>query len=146
MSNIRPAGPEDLCRIAEIEIFNYRLNFYPLSPSNWFYFQELQVTRRMEHYRSHLNQLWVYDDGIIKGFFHVRGDELLKLFVEPVFQSSGIGAKLFSHAVENQGARYLWALEKNERGIAFYQRQGFTLTGERKEEPGTPLFLVRLQK
>lgn len=29
MSNIRPAVPADLARIAEIEVFNYRMNFYP---------------------------------------------------------------------------------------------------------------------
>ena len=145
MSHIRPAGPEDLGRIAEIEIFNYRLNFYPLFKSDWFYFQELQVTRRMEHYREHLGELYVYDDGIIKGFFHLRGEELVKLFVEPAFQSSGIGAQLFAHAV-NLNARYLWALEKNLRGIRFYQKQGFTLSGEKKEEPGTPLYLVQLVK
>ena len=145
MSHIRPARPEDLGRISEIEVFNYRLNFYPLSRSDWFYFQELQVTRRMEHYREHLGELYVYDDGIIKGFFHLRGAELTKLFVEPALQSGGIGAQLFAQAVE-QGARYLWALEKNVRAIAFYERQGFALTGEKKEEPGTPLFLVKLAK
>ena len=84
MSHIRPAGPDDLGRIAEIETFNYRLNFYPLFKSDWFYFQELQVTRRMEHYREHLGELYVYDDGIIKGFFHLRGEELVASGTEGV--------------------------------------------------------------
>ena len=30
MATIRPAEAKDLARIAEIEIFNYRLNFYPI--------------------------------------------------------------------------------------------------------------------
>ena len=30
MNNIRQATPEDIARVAEIEIFNYRLNFYPI--------------------------------------------------------------------------------------------------------------------
>lgn len=28
--NIRKASEKDLCRIAEIEVFNYRMNFYPI--------------------------------------------------------------------------------------------------------------------
>lgn len=30
MKNIRKAEADDLARIAEIELFNYRMNFYPI--------------------------------------------------------------------------------------------------------------------
>ena len=92
MSAIRPAKPEDLARIAEIEIFNYRLNFYPIFRYDPFYFEELQVPSRMEYYQPLLNTLWVYDDGVVKGFFQAEGQELKKLFVEPVLQGQAIGA------------------------------------------------------
>jgi len=36
MSPIRKATAADLARIAEIEIFNYRLNFYPIFRNDWF--------------------------------------------------------------------------------------------------------------
>ena len=39
---IRPAQEADLARIAEMEIFNYRLNFYPIFLEDAFYFAELQ--------------------------------------------------------------------------------------------------------
>ena len=43
MEHIRPARTEDLNRIAEIEIFNYRLYFYPIFRSDRYYFGEKTV-------------------------------------------------------------------------------------------------------
>ena len=40
---IRKACKADVSRIAEIEIFNYRLYFYSIFQSDEFYFDELQV-------------------------------------------------------------------------------------------------------
>ena len=146
MSNIRPARTEDLARIAEIEIFNYRLNFYPIFRYDPFYFAELQVPTRMEHYRPLLNTLWVYDDGVVKGFFQADGRELRKLFVEPVLQGQAIGAALLEHAIREKQVSTLWALEKNTRAIAFYLRHGFRVTPDRKPEEDTDEYLVRLER
>ena len=41
MKCIRQATAADLPRIAEIEIFNYRLNFYPIFRDDDYYFNEL---------------------------------------------------------------------------------------------------------
>ena len=112
MKYIRKAEECDLVRIAEIEIFNYRLNFYPIFLSDWFYFEELQVPKLMEKYAGELDSFRVYDDGAVKGFIRTEGSELQKLFVEPVLQGSGIGSKLLEHAVAECGVRQLWALEK----------------------------------
>jgi len=146
MSHIRPAAEADLCRITEIEIFNYRLNFYPIFRSDEYYFEELQVLPRMESLRRLLDELWVYDDGVVKGFMRVHGQELCKLFVEPVLQSQGIGAALLTHAVCTMNVRQLWALEKNTRAIAFYERHGFHLTDQRRLEEGTTEHLVLLER
>ena len=86
----------------------------------------------------------MYDDGAVKGFIRVHGDELCKLFVEPVLQSQGIGAALLAHAVDALGVRHLWALEKNPRAIAFYPRHGFRLTDQRRLEEDTEEYLVRM--
>ena len=142
--HIRPAGERDLARIAEIEIFNYRLNFYPIFLEDEFYFEELQVPHKMEEYRPDLQDFWVYDDGVVKGFVRVAGREIKKLFVEPVLQGRGIGAQLLCYAVEELDADCLWALEKNTRAIAFYRRHGFVPTGERKPEEDTEEYLIRL--
>jgi putative acetyltransferase len=49
------------------------------------------------------------------------------------------------YAVEQENARFLWALEKNEKAIAFYHRHGFRVTEERKFEEGTTEYLVRME-
>ena len=146
MDRIRKATAEDLARIAEIEIFNYRLNFYPIFREDGFYFRELQVPAVMESYRPVLAEFWVYDDGVVKGFFRAEGRQLKKLFVEPVLQGNAIGAQLLEYAIANNGVTFLWALEKNLRAIAFYRRHGFCVTGDRIPEEDTEDYLVRLER
>ena len=146
MDAIRPATARDLPRIAEIEIFNYRLNFYPIFQNDWFYFDELQVPKLAEAYQKKLATLWVFDDGVVKGFVQAEDHQLRKLFVEPVLQGQSIGAKLLEYALTRQEVRFLWALEKNTRAIAFYRRHGFRVTDARKPEEDTDEYLVRLER
>ena len=144
---IREAKLDDLARIAEIEVFNYRLNFYHIFQDDTFYFQEMQVLNVINGNKKRLGQLWVFDeDGIVKGFMWVDSQQIKKLFVEPVLQSRGIGSKLLEYAVEKLGATYLWALEKNTRAIAFYKRHGFQTTEEKMLEEDTTEYLVKLIK
>ena len=144
---IREAKLDDLARIAEIEVFNYRLNFYHIFQDDTFYFQEMQVLNVINENKKRLGQLWVYDDnGIVKGFMWVDSQQIKKLFVEPVLQSRGIGSKLLEYAFDKLGATYLWALEKNTRAIAFYKRHGFQTTEEKMLEEDTTEYLVKLIK
>ena len=144
---IREAKLDDLARIAEIEVFNYRLNFYHIFQDDTFYFQEMQVLNVINENKKRLGQLWVFDeDGVVKGFMWVDSRQIKKLFVEPVLQSCGIGSKLLEYAVNKLGATYLWALEKNTRAIAFYKRHGFQTTEEKMLEEGTTEYLVKLIK
>ena len=149
METIRPAKPADFSRLAEIEIFNYRLNFYPIFRSDAFYFDELQVPNVISQYESDplaLYEVFVCDDGVVKGFIRISGSEIKKLFVEPVLQGQGIGEALLWFAVEVMGCNWLWALEKNERAIRFYRRHGFVPTGEKEREEDTEEYLIRMEK
>ena len=144
--NIRQAVRSDACRIAEIEIFNYRLNFYPIFQNDEFYFSELQVASAMDELDPEsLQNTLVYDDGVVKGFVLAEHREIRKLFVEPALQGRSIGADLLEYAVTELGAGFLWALEKNDRAIAFYQKHGFALTGEKIPEEDTTEFLVKMK-
>ena len=148
MNNIRKAVPKDASRIAEIIITNYRMNFYPFFKNDEFYFDELNVIDMAENYKDgtdELNNTYVYDDGVVKGIIRIKGNEIEKLYVEPTFQSVGIGAQLLDFAVNEMGADFLWALEYNKRGIAFYRRHGFELTGEKMiEDEWVPLLKMTL--
>lgn len=149
MSKIRQARMEDVFRLAEIEVFNYRLNFYPIIKSDWFFFDELRVPTLMEQYSQEkdlVNNSYVYDDGVIKGFIRLEGKQVKKLFVEPALQGNAIGAELLEYAIQNHQVTYLWALEKNMKAIAFYQRYGFQVTDEKMLEEGTTEYLVRLER
>ena len=142
---IRKATKEDLPRIAEIQVFNYRLYFYPIFRSDEYYFQELQVPSLIRDYESQLDSLYVYDDGVVKGFIRIEGTYIAKLFVEPVLQNGSIGTRLLEYAVKDHHADHLWVLEKNEKAMRFYERNGFAATGEKKTEEGTDEFLVLLR-
>ena len=143
---IRKAKNKDLSRIAEIQVFNYRLYFYPIFKSDEYYFDELQVPSVMRDYESQLDSLYVYDDGVVKGFIKIEGTYIARLFVEPVLQNASIGSRLLEYAIKEHNADHLWALEKNAKAIRFYERHGFALTGEKKPEDGTSEYLVLLRK
>jgi putative acetyltransferase len=143
---VRKANMNDLSRIAEIQVFNYRLFFYPIFKSDDYYFSELSVPSLMREYESGLDSLYVYDDGVVKGFIKIEETYIARLFVEPVLQNASIGSRLLEYAIREHNADHLWALEKNAKAIRFYERHGFTVTGEKKPEDGTSEYLVLLRK
>ena len=74
MSPVRQARAEDAGRIAEILVFNYRLNFYPIFRDDDFYFRELAVSGTADSLLrspSFPGDTWVWDDGAVKGFVTV---------------------------------------------------------------------------
>ena len=146
MNYIRQAKYDDIERIAEILVFNYRLNFYPIFRDDGFYFEELTVTKQKATYEHKLDSIWVYDDGVVKGFIQIENAEVKKLFVEPVLQGNSIGAELLEYAISERNVNFLWALEKNTKAIAFYKRHGFDITNDKKYEEDTTEFLVRMER
>lgn len=146
---IRKAITDDLSRVAEIYVFNNRINFFPIFQDEKFSFGELQVVSLADHYFKKdeiLKNLYVYDNGLIKGFIQMNGTEICKLYVDTFFQNEGIGSELIEFALKELHADHLWALEKNVRAILFYQRHGFHLTGQRKLEEDTTEYLVQLER
>ncbi len=146
MNYIRQAKINDLVRIAEIFVFNYRLNFYLIFQEDTFYFEELTVFNMVESFAKELDSIWVYDDGVVKGFIQIEKREVKRLFVEPVLQWKAIGTELLEYGIAERDANHLWALEKNKKAIAFYKRHGFDTTNEKKYEEDTTEFLVRMEK
>ena len=93
-----------------------------------------------------LQDVLVYDDGIVRGFLEMDGGEIKHLYVESFFRGQGIGGALLEQAVQARGASWLWALEKNPDAIRFYERHGFALTGERVLEEDTEEYLLRMER
>lgn len=147
MKFIRPATSKDASRIAEIIVTNYRINFYPFFHNDSYYFGELNVVDMASEYSAGsqaLQNTFVFDDGVVKGIIRINGNEIKKLFVEPQFQNQGIGAALLNYAVHKLKTTWLWVLEYNTRGRAFYERNGFELTGEKIiEDEWVPLMKMK---
>ena len=132
---IRKAKEKDLSRIAEIFICNNRINYFPIFKDESYSFGELQVVSFIDNYLKKdevFKNLYIYDDGLIRGFIQMNGTEICKLYVDPWFQGRKIGHELITFAVEQFGADHLWALEKNARALAFYRHHGFAPTGKRE--------------
>lgn len=147
--NVRKAKTNDLSRIAEIYVFNDRMNYFPIFKDEGFSFGELQVVSLANNYFKKdeiIKNTYVFDDGIIKGFIQMREKEICKIYVDTFFQSEGIGKELIKYAINELLADNLWALEKNTRAIYFYERHGFYLTGEKKFEEDTTEYLVKMER
>ena len=143
---VRKATSADVSRIAEIRVFVNRTSFYPIFGDIGYSFGEMQVLPVAHEYAREeiLQNIFVYDDGTVKGFMQMDGSEVKTLYVDSFFQSCGVGSALLRYAVENLGADHLWALEKNTGALRFYARHGFLPTGERQLEEGTTEYLVAL--
>lgn len=73
------------------------------------------------------NDVWVAEvDGVAAAFMAIAGDFVDQLYVDPVYQRSGIGTSLLEHA-RALSPEHLWlyTLQINTNGRAFYERNGF---------------------
>ena len=79
---IRKAKEKDLSRIAEIFICNNRINYFPIFKDESYSFGELQVVSFIDNYLKKdevFKNLYIYDDGLIRGFIQMNGTEICKL-------------------------------------------------------------------
>lgn len=143
---IRKARADDISRISEIFVFVKRIKFRPIFQDDDYSFNELQVLKVAEKYSRPeiLGNMWVYDDGIVKGLIHIEDNEIVELYVDYFFWNQGIGGKLLEFAKSKIKSGFLWAIEKNTDAIRFYERHGICLTGEKKFEEGTTEYLVKM--
>lgn len=147
--DIRQAQEKDLSRIAEILVYNNRVNYFPIFKDEGYSFGKLQVMSVAGEYlrdKERLQNTFVFDDGIIRGFIQLSGREIQKLYVDTFFQNRGIGAALLSFAIRERQSDFLWALEKNTKALRFYERHGFYPAEERRLEEGTSEYLVKLKR
>ncbi|MGM9549794.1 MAG: GNAT family N-acetyltransferase [Faecousia sp.] len=149
LSLIRRAETRDISRMAEILVFTKRVNFRPIFHNDDYSFGELQVLTVAQTFFDDpglLKEIWVYDDGFVKGLIHVTGKEVKELYVDSFFEGQGIGGQLLDFAITRFGVQNLWVLEKNPGARAFYKCHGFRDSGIWKYEEGTTERLLRLER
>lgn len=149
MAEIRQAERADISRIAEILVSAKRAAYRAIIKDDKLIFGTLQVLPIAERYLKspdRLNGMWVYGTDFAKGFVAVEGEEITKLFVDPFFQGERIGEKLLTFAVQEQGGKFLWALEENRAALRFYQKHGFVLTGEKAKAEDFDAYALKLAR
>ncbi|HWX08581.1 MAG TPA: GNAT family N-acetyltransferase [Gaiellaceae bacterium] len=71
------------------------------------------------------NEVWVYDDGKIRGFATLGADELHDLYIDPPSIGRGIGTALLDHAKQRRPHGFtLWCFQANEPARGFYEKHG----------------------
>lgn len=145
---IRKATEKDLSRIAEILVFVKRIKFRPIFQDDDYSFGELQVIPVAKEYEKPeiLDNILVYDDGIVKGLVRVEKNEIVELYVDYFFQNQGVGSELIEYVKREYPVSFLWAIEKNTDAIRFYEAHGFHLTNNKKFEEGTTEYLVMMER
>jgi len=92
-------------------------------------------------------ETWVLvDHGDILGFVSLNGRKVEALFVDPAHMGRGAGGRLMRHARTLKGSPLtLDVNEQNPSALAFYRKQGFTITGRSPVDGmGLPFPLLHL--
>jgi GNAT superfamily N-acetyltransferase len=146
---IREAEPKDARPIAEIHVRAWQTAYRGQLTDD--YLEGLTVEDRLEHHRRGLEQpmpewrTWVAEDGGDTVGFAVTGPsqdadadpktgEVYAIYLEPERMGTGVGRRLFAHAVDDLRERgfrtaTLWVLETNERTRRFYEVAGWKPDG-----------------
>lgn len=81
--------------------------------------------------------------GEVIGFLSlIEGDHIGALFVAPEHQGQGVGSALMEQCKAGKELLTLAVYRKNQRAVAFYQRQGFALLQEHIDEATGQLELL----
>lgn len=157
---IRKAEVKDASRLAEILIFAKRTAYRQIFNNDNVSFNEMQVLDLALEFSDkefELDNLYVYDDGIVKGLIKwgkadnkgtENSVEIFELYIDTFFQGQGIGSILIKDCIEHakkQNIRklFLWVLEKNYTARKFYEKYGFKQEGASKFEDGTIEIILR---
>jgi putative acetyltransferase len=80
-------------------------------------------------------EVYVYEENnIIHGFVGVQEEYIEGIFVSGKMQSHGIGKALLDYIKDKKGRLQLNVYQKNVRATSFYQREGFTIQREQRDE------------
>ncbi len=139
---LRKATMQDIPRIAEIIVFGKRVAYRSIFNNDVVSFNELQVINLVEEYRNNstlVDNMLVYDDGIIKGVinrvFENDTVEICEFYVEPFFKGKGIGKELIKQVISEartskRNRIFLWVIEDNLSARRFYENNGFIANGK----------------
>jgi ribosomal protein S18 acetylase RimI-like enzyme len=158
----RRATPTDATTIAGIHVRGWQWAYRGLLPDA--VLEGLSIETRASEWAGWLQddaaRTWIAEqDGRAVGFVCCgpakdgTAGEIFTIYREKDAVGGGIGHALLAHALSDLASRgfleaVLWVLEGNAHARRFYEREGWTADGARKEEPraGEVCFDVRYRK
>ncbi|QYJ03794.1 GNAT family N-acetyltransferase [Nocardioides panacisoli] len=155
---LRPVVPADAAAMATLHVDAWEEAYADLMPAAVLAERRRNLAQRVDRWRTIIDSspattTVAEHDGELVGFSSVgpgRSDdldvaeELWALYVRASWWGDGLGHRMLRDGLGDRPA-YLWVLRGNQRGIGFYQRQGFVLDGAAHDDPpfGTELRMVR---
>ncbi len=149
---LRHAEEKDISRIAEILIFTKRDTYRSIFNNDDVSFNQMQVLKEIKRLNNpdSLNNLYVYDDGIVKAIITLENKgkwfNIKEFFVDPFFQHNGIGTKILNEVFLRNDKFLLYVLDKNKRAIDFYKKMGFKYSGEKEEFENSGFYMLKFTK
>jgi ribosomal protein S18 acetylase RimI-like enzyme len=125
---IRPARATDAAAVAAL-YWDVRQASVPAIPPP--VHSRESITEWMREVVLPERHTWVaVHEGTIVGMLVIEDPDWIdQLYVDPAFQSHGIGSRLLMLALEQlHGRARLWCFQSNEAARRFYERHGFTAT------------------
>ena len=99
----------------------------------------LPQSQTLIHEDEHTNE--------VTGFISLINNYIAALFVPPDRQGQGIGQTLMAHVKQQHPELELNVYAENTQALAFYKRQGFTVTREQTDEQtGRQEFTMKYQR
>jgi ribosomal protein S18 acetylase RimI-like enzyme len=154
---VRRARPGDAAAIAEVHARTWRVAYEHVFGADLLAARTPDVALWEGVLARGRSDVFVADDGAVVGFASTgesrdvdAAAELYALYVLPNGWGTGAGTALMRAGLDAMRARFsgeavLWVLEDNPRARRFYEREGWTVDGARKEEEwlGVPISEVR---
>ena len=147
MIELRQATPDDALTVAQLHIAGWRDGYADLLPSS--FLESLDIHQRAENWKKHLGDgsiVWIATYNTAPAGVVSFGPplnpiphpnphgltacgEITMIYTLGQFYRLGVGTALFRHACdclkrEGYTRIYLWVLEDNKKGRAFYDRMG----------------------
>ena len=130
---IRPATPADIPELARLAAASYRASFLLIIGEDGL------AIRSPSYFIGRFTDQWpsirLAEDasGRIAGLYQVRGGKLDMLFLDPQDTGKRLGTQLLIDA-EQDGAVRLECFSANQRARRFYERNGWQLEREFRQE------------
>lgn len=81
------------------------------------------------------SETFVYEaESEVVGFYSLYGDSLAAIFVAPGSQGNGVGSVLLDDAKGRRETLHLTVYKENIPSIRFYEKHGFTVVGEQRDQ------------